>query len=277
MKKKWIAEGLVLLVSFTACNPLHGSESHSIPSGKAIVAEVEVAYKKGKYDSFLEQLDQQYKKAGKAGVLHSVFKKAKTSLKKQQSLTDSEDKLQKLTQERNQRLLTLIEKSPKAEIAERIDSIVYYALQPQQTAFFDELEALREKVPEANGSTVENKISALETEYYIKSLLLDIANLHSGTSFEELQAKKTALILEKLDRIEDVAKDFDDVTWRKKIQQAKPFFLAHRAYQIDSSHLKAMANGSISPQNSVEEKVQAIMMDYQQQQNAYLSENTKTR
>jgi len=107
-----------------------------------------------------------------------------------------------------------------------------------------------------------NKIAALEVEYYIKSLLLDVAAHRSSNSSENLSRKKIALVFEKFDKMQDAVKMMEDPIWTHKIEIAKIAYRVDKAYKIDLEFLQKLAIGKINPQNSVEEKVKQIMMDY---------------
>jgi len=268
MMNKWIAELLAIAISIGSWTPLYGNETHLPSSGKQIVAEVETSYQRGQYDTFLLQLHEEFQNAGRAGALRGIFESAKAALPKEtdtERLEKHKESVLSLTRERNQRLLDAISEKPDLEIAQKVDSVVYFSLAPDQGDILAKLDSLKYKIPESAEGTAENKISALETEYYIKSLLLDVASHRSNTFSDDLNKKKIALALEKLDKMEDAAKNSDDRIWIKKIQKAKQAFRVEKAYRIDLDVLQGLAAGKIDPENPIEEKVKAIMMDYLQQ------------
>lgn len=266
MFKKWIAAGLAIALCATSVAPLSAAdESEYAVSGKVIVTEVEASYQKGDYDVFLEQLHEQYQRAGKAGVLRGVFESAKKAMPRTATDEDRQNyraQIAQLDEERNQQLLEAIGNSKGSQFGQKVASITSFKQSQEHAAVLAELDALKLRVPADAKATIENKIAALEVEYYIKSLLLDIANQKSGTSSEELNKKKIVLVLKKLDKMEDAAKDFNDENWTKKIALAKEGFRADKAYKLDLDVLKALAVGTINAENPVEEKVKGIMIDF---------------
>lgn len=264
MFKKWIAKGLAIALCATSVAPLSAADEYSV-SGKVIVTEVEASYQKGDYDIFLEQLHEQYQRAGKAGVLRGVFESAKKAMPTTATDEDRQNyrtQIAQLDAERNQQLLEAIGDDKGTPLGQKINEIASFKQSQEHAAVLAELDALKLKVPADAKATIENKIAALEVEYYIKSLLLDIANQKSGTSAEELNQKKIVLVLRKLDNMEAAAKDFNDEIWTKKIALAKEGFRADKAYKLDLDVLKSLAVGKINAENPVEEKVKGIMIDF---------------
>lgn len=272
--KKWIAEALALIISFSSQSVLHGSETHFPKAGKEIVQQVEESYVKGDYDIFLSELHEQFQNAGKAGALRGIFESAKVSMQKtpeqiEETRQKYATKIKQLNQERNQRLLDAIAENSNLAIVQRVDSVAFFSPSEKQSTLLSELENLKFHIPETAEGTTENKISALETEYYIKSLLLDVGS-HHGKTNSDTTKQKIALTLQKFDKMEDAAKKNKDTNWLEKVQKAKPAFLAEKAYRIDLDVLNDLAIGKIAAENSVEEKVKEIMMEYLQQKQTVL-------
>ncbi len=271
---KWIAEILAIAICTSSITPLHGEEAQLPSAGKQIVIEAETAYQKGEYDTFLEQLHEQYQNAGKAGALRGVFESAKATIKPRSSPENYKAQVKELEKKRNERLLEAIEENPDAAIAKKVDSVIFFTLPEEFNNVLSELDSLKYKLPEDTKGSIENKVSALETEYYIKSLLLDIASHRSNSDPDQLAKKKIALSLEKLDKMESAAKEADDIIWIKKIQIAKAAYRADKAYRIDLSVLQSLAVGRINPENAVEKSVKQIMMDYLEQKRVSLDQRT---
>lgn len=274
MSSKWIAEIFALALSIGSLTPLHGEEAPSptivqeveaqkslAPSGKQMITEVETAYRKGEYDLFLVQLQEQYTRAGKAGLLRTIFEKA-TKAKAPEVSAEDKDSIEKKRQERNRKLLEIVQAHPSAAIAEKVNSVVHFSLSPVLGDILTELDSLKYKIKDSSQSPLEDTMAALETEYYIKSLLLEIGHHRSGSSARELEKKKIVLTLEKLDKMEDVAQKAEDSIWVEKIEKAQLAFRTEKAFVIDLDLLKGLAKGNIEPQNSVEQKVKQIMIDY---------------
>ncbi len=279
MSKKWFAEILALAISITSATQLHGSDvTPPASSSKQVVAEAESSYRQGAYDLFLSQLHEQYENAGKAGAIRGLFESAKSAMKAspediQKKIENNRSEMARLSRERNQKLLEAITKAPNSPLADSVDSVVSYDLSSQGAEVLAELDGLKYQIPETAVGTIDNKISALETEYYIKELLLNVASHNSGTKSEDFEQKKIAIQLEKLDKMEAAAKEAGDKIWIKKIDLAQKAFRAERAFNMDYQVLQSLAAGNITTQNPVEEKVKQIMMDFQQQKKGAFDRN----
>jgi len=272
--KKWIAEALALLLSVSTQTALYGAETTTPQSGKEIVRAAESSYSKGEYSTFLAKMHEQYQNAGKAGALRGIFESAKSAMQItpeqiEQSREKYRNEIKKLNQERNQRLLEAIADNPSLSIVQRVDSIAFFSQSDEESKLLSELENLKFHIPETAEGTIENKISALETEYYIKNLLLDVAN-HVGKTNIDQTEKRIALALEKLGKMEQAAKENKAPNWEEKIQKVRAAFLADKAYRMDLAILNDLAEGNVAAENSVEEKVKQIMMEYQQQKQQVL-------
>ncbi len=278
MSNKWIAELIALAISASAITPLGAHESTLLNPGNQIVSEVDASYRKGEYDIFLEQLHEQYENAGKAGVLRGLFESSKEAFKANPEALESQfapmhSQIKELTKNRNQRLLDAIAADSSATIAKKVDSIIFFSLRSEHSQVLNDLDQLKFHIPESAEGTIENKMSTLETEYYIKSQLLDIATQQQKEPSVNLPKKKIALSLEKLDKMEDVAKEKNDSFWLEKIQLAKQANLLEKAHRVDLDILNGLALGKVQPENSVEQKVKEIMMDYLQQKRATIEQH----
>lgn len=277
MFKKWISKGLAIALLTGGFIPLNGDETPYSYSGRQIIAEVEASYQKGEYEIFLEQLNEQYQRAGKAGVLRGIFESAKAVMPVSALLKDQKEyrtQLAKLDHERNEQLLQAVQGQMTTPIGQKVSQIASSELPQDQIAALAELETLKYQIPQDTKATVDNKIGSLEVEYYIKSLLLDVAALKSGSTPEEINKKKIALALKKLDLMETTAKEFNDEMWMKKIALAKEGFRADKAYRMDVEVLKELAAGNIDVENPVEEKVKGIMIEFQTQRSDYIANLT---
>lgn len=254
MSKKWLAELLALVISSSAITPLDASIP--LTPGKQIVQEVEAAYIKGEYDPFLTQLHQEYERAGKAGVLRGVFESSKKGAKTVPPKDIS------FNSGHNKKLLEAIEENPSSAIAKKVDSVIFYSMPEDKKQILAELSQLNFRQIEPAEGTIEHKMAGIETEYYIKSLLLEIASSHNTNPSPELPKKKIALSLDKLEKMHDAAKEKTDQNWIKKIELAKEANRLERAFRADLDTLYKLGQGKLDPQNSVEQKVQQIMMDY---------------
>lgn len=272
--KKWFTEAIVLILSLFSQTALEGIEH--LKSGGAIVQEIDRAYKRGDYDAFLKNLHTHYETAGKAGTLRAIFSNAKKAMHGPHSETLAKLKrhrqsLARVDKTRNQRLLEAVSGNPDLEIVQKVDTVVFTAMTDEQEAILMELEALKFEIPESAKAVIGGKISAIETEHYIKSLLIDIHDHMAPSELEDLERKKTVIQFAKLDRMGEAAKEYGDKPWMAKIEEAQVAFRVKRALERDYAGLCRLASGEVAPQNSVEVKVKAVMMDYLEERKRVLS------
>lgn len=277
MLKKWISGVIALVISISCL--AYGERKESLPlPGTEIVSEIKQAYQRGDYDLFLKQLNDQFLSAGKAGVLRGIFESAKTTIKSsdvQRDLEKNREEKIVFERERNKNLLNAISKNPDLEIVQKVDAVVFSTLSQEQFELLQEFNSLKYEIPKDTAATIENKVSALEVEYYIKSLLLDIAAHRAETAQSELENKKLVLVLDKLNKMEMIAHEFSDAHWIEKISKLKEAVFIEKSHKYDLQVLKNLAEGKIKPENSVEEKVKQIMMDYLQEPQGNLSQIVK--
>lgn len=275
MLKKWIGEILALALSIGSQATLEGKEHPK--AGSQIVQEVDQSYQKGEYDAFLKTLHEQYETAGKAGALRGIFESAKSAMHKTHhdiltGIKLNRHEIAKLEKERNQRLLQAVSENPDLDIVQKVDTVVFTSLTDEQEDILTELEALKFEIPKTAQATMENKISALETEYYVKSLLLDVGDHMSKEQIQDLERKKLILQLAKLDKMHEAAQEYADPIWVKKIEKAKAAYRVQSGYKVDYAILQHLARGKVVPQNDVEEKVKEIMMEYLSKREVVLSQ-----
>lgn len=275
--KKWIAEVIILILSLTSKTYLHGLEVSSVPrSGKEIIRDVETSYSLGQYDSFFMQMHQQYQMAGKAGIFRGIYNPAKaarqsSAQKLPKARENYRNKIKQLNEQRNQKLLEAIAENPDLAIVKRVDNVAFYNEIDDDLDLLDEFDALKLQVPQHAKATIDNKIAALEVEYYIKSLLLDAGAHHKKTN-SDLTKKKIALHLDKFKKMKETAQNYGEWNVLKKVERVQKVYLADQAYKIDLAALNELAIGKVDAQNTVEQKVKEIMMDYQQQKQSIIAQ-----
>lgn len=250
--KKILPKLLALLLSLNAITSLEGNDFLS--AGQVAVVEVEGEYQKGKYKNFLDQLHVLYQTAGKVGVIRGVFQNATKTVQKNKELDT-------LSTFETKRLVEAAALSEDIKLSKKIQSVVFFSQHPEKMDLFKELDQLKYKMPQNVVYTLEDKISAIETEYYIKSLLLDVAHLRSDISVEERYKKKIVLSLEKFHKMETLVNASDNFIWKEKLQKIKDIYHDYLAFRIDLKSLNDLASGKVQPHNDSEEKVKEILRD----------------
>lgn len=230
-------------------SPLQAS---GLPSGKEIVCQGKECYERGEYKAFMAELQTEFERAGKAGLLKSMFEKMKKANGK-----SSPPDLEQL-RKRNQRLLEACAEHPNLEICKRVDNVVFFSLTQEQREALQAIESLRYKLPSGKVfSSLEEKLSLIETEFYMKAAMLEIAFDKSKTDLETRIKKQEALVLEKFAKMQRVAKD--DPTWVERLALARKATEECLANQFDWQVLKDLTSGKIPPPSSEDaELLQAL-------------------
>lgn len=223
-----------------------------------IVKEAEAGYQSGKYKHFLEAVQVEFERAGNTGLVGQAHKALKGSSAKFDEVSKKSDQLMA---ERNQKLLVAVEGHDDLAITEKVKSIAAYAPAKEEGAALKYIEKLIYKTPTSKEMDLEEKIAAIEFEYFAKTSFLGLAlGQKEGKKLNE--DKRIALQLEKLDKMEKAVAASADETWKKRIQLARQGFEAHYIHQLEMAYFKDLAIGVVQPQNDVEGKVKEIMIDY---------------
>lgn len=238
-------------------------------SGKSLVQEVHDLYLQGKYQSFLKALDEEFQRAGKAGILSQLVQEKQNRLPKTldpKKWTLESIDLSDLSAERNERLLHTCSEHPDSIVIPLIERVVYFSLDPQQKEAFKVmselyLSTLKEGLsPHTDG--LESELKAIELEAQLKSSLLDIAAMKNKTTFFEIQKKKLAITLRKLDLMEKAAVKAKNEAWIQTIAEVKRGFEGYYGHQLELNWLKQLAKGEIVAADSTEAQVKEIMKQY---------------
>lgn len=272
---KWVFKLFAFTFFLWKQAALHGE--NSLMSGIQFVHEIDSSYRNGEYDAFLSSIHTHYESAGKAGALRWIFQNTKKAVGDTHHntldyLERNGCKIAELSKKRDQRLLHAISENPDLDIVQKVDSIVFTGITLEQEKILAELEILKFHIPETSEATLENKISSLETEYYIKELLLNVVDHVSKSIKDDLKKKKIVIQLAKLDKMYDVATEYGEKTWIEKLKKAKSAYRAKRALSMDYKLLQSLGRGTKNPENSVEKKVKEIMIEYLDNEDQILAE-----
>lgn len=262
MKKQWILFTTLL----TAFN-VGVIATEREPTGKKLVETVEESYTKGAYDKFLKALDEEYRKAGKSGLLSSVFKEMKkwnidNEALLNEALQDIEKNDPDFISELDQRLSDICREDPHSDICKKVTAVLHPPLTEKQKEALKFLGTLKNKLPNDKINTPENKLIAIEAEYDLKISLLQLALLRKDKKATIDAKKKLALNIEKFRKMEEAAAKFEDPKWKTLIQEAKSAFEDSYETRIDYAYLKDLSSGKIQPQTPTEENIKVVMKEF---------------
>lgn len=272
MKKQWILL-TTILTAFTA--GLISEEKE--PTGKKLIQTVEQQYKKGEYDVFLKALDDEYRKAGKSGLLGTVFKEMKKwNVDNDILLHDAlQDVDQGFMQQLDQSLSEICGEDPSSEICTKVAAVLHPPLNEKQKEALKFLGTLKNKLPDDKLNTPENKLTAIEAEYDLKISLLQLALLRKDSKAIVDAKKKLALNIEKFKKMEEAADKFEDSKWKSLIQEAKSAFEDSYETRMDYTYLTDLSSGKIQPQTPTEEKIKVVLKEYLDKQESKIKKILK--
>jgi hypothetical protein len=237
--KKWI---LILLMLATASSLLLHADSNPY------LKDIEKSHQAGEYNKFLKSLDEEYKKAGKAGVLSAVF----AEMKKWRAAGDAE-----LFQDF--RVKEICQDHSDAEVCKKIETIASLSLSDRQMEAVKFFHSLKGKKVDQDLHNPENRLAAIQTEYEIKMTLLRLALARKEPKALLDPKKKIVITLEKFKKMEEAAAKFEDPKWSQLVQDAKEAFIHSYEARSEFAYLKDLASGKIAPKDPVEEKLKTVV------------------
>lgn len=248
----------LFLASLLLSNAPIDLQNNSLPSkmevsissfqlGSDIVDQVRNDYKNGKYTKFLSQMDEAFKKAKDKEEMEGLIslRKENSKVTLSQNFIHSYETIQ---QEKAKDLLNLVSDSKDSQFIKKIQSAVS-PLTADEKRILD----FHNKVPSPQYSNEENRLIEIELEYYYKVIHFD--SQHSNDKMKK--EKMIALNMEKMDRMVEVSKSFNDRNLKNSVENAAKLMDQRLAKTYDMNDLSAMARGKIKPTTPLEQKVAA--------------------
>lgn len=226
--------------------------------GKDKVSSVRKAYNKGQYSKFLKEMDDSYKGADLSGLIQMRQKEIPASFQEQW-----EAKFSQLQKQRNQELLAAISDKDQSAFASKVRSLASdVSTEPQEKAVA-RLNSLIAMAPNSGANEDENSLIAIDLEYEYKILHAQMPL--SDVSPEQMQEHQLALRMEKMDKMVQASKNFQDHTLKQAVGLAAANLDVRLARNIDGMDLNRLVRDQASATNETEEKVYSIISSYQGQ------------
>lgn len=227
--------------------------------GKERISLIRAAYEKGEYDSFLKEMDDSYQATDLSGLIQ--MRQGHVPVEFQEKW---EQKLLELQKERNQQLAAIIGDTDNSEFAGRVRSATINPLTPEQEKAFSRLNAFIAMAPNTGANADENKLIDIDLEYEYKTLHADLPEAKGANlSADERQAFNIALRMEKMDKMKEAAKSFQDLSLKQTVGMASDTLDAMLARNLDGAYLNGLLRNKAKPANETEEKAFAILSLYQ--------------
>jgi hypothetical protein len=227
--------------------------------GKETVASIRAAYEKGEYDSFLQEMNASYEHALAENGLESLIQ-----MRQKEVPADFqeawEQKFSDLQKQKNKDLLAVVSDRDDSVFASKVRSVAANLSTAEQEKAISRLNTFVTMAPNAGKNDDENRLIAIDVEYEYK--LLHAGRPDNSSSTQEQQI---ALRMEKMKRMVEAAKTFQDHGLKQAVGLAAANFDARLARNLDGADLNAFVKGKVKPANEWEEKVSGILSSYQGQ------------
>lgn len=215
--------------------------------GGEVVSQVRSDYENGKYNEFLAEMDESCQKADLKEFIQMRSKGAPEDF--QQTW---EKRFSDLQKQRNQALSNAVFGDDNSIFSEKVLSLSGNRLTPEQEKALSKLNSFISMMPNTGRNTDENKLIDIDVEYEYK--LSEAGNTQ----------RQIALRMDKMDKIMQVSKNFEDQFLKQAVGIAAATLDARLARNLDGADLNRMAKQN-SPNNEQEKIVFTIIQEYQGQ------------
>ena len=225
--------------------------SNSFEMGSFIVEKARADYNDGKYNEFLNKMDQDYLEAkannGLEGLIELRKETAKVNIHPE--FVRSQGMIQDA---KNKNLLDVVENNDSA-FAQKVRSAAASA--PAESKL---LNAYHYKAPDAEGLNADERtVVEIDLEYSYKALHLD--TLAASDSIADKREKQMVLEMQRMDRLVKASETFQDKELKQAIAKSAVGIYQRLSKKYDMKDLHDLSNGKIKPQSPLEEKVGAIV------------------
>lgn len=235
--------------------------------GKETVGAMRSAYEKGEYDSFLQEVEGSYQQALAQKELDSLIQ-----MRQKDVPVDFQEKWEKefvaLQQKKNAELLSALSDKDDSLFAQKVRSLAANPSTPEQEKAISILNGFVSLAPGSGKSDDENKLIQIDLEYEYK--ILHAGSPASDLSSQERQEQQLVLRMEKMDKMAEAAKTFQDHGLKQAVGLAAANFDARLARNLDGADLNAYVKGTAKPANAQEKKVVSILTSYHEQFSALM-------
>lgn len=244
------------LASIEVQDPKIEASQSSIKLGKEIVSAVRASYANGEYNEFFSEMDASYKDADLSGLIQMRQKEIPVDFQQQW-----EEKFAHLQKERNSQLLKALSDKDGSLFAQKVRSVAAQIATPEQEKALSKLNSFIVMAPGTGLNDDENRLIDLDIEYEYKLLHAELPM--SDVSPQHRQEYQIALRMEKMTKMVEASKNFQDLSLKQAVGLASANLDARLARNLDGVDLNGLAKGK--PANEVEENVYSIISSYQGQ------------
>jgi len=282
--KKFLLLPLIMtaLVLPGFAGPTQGKEPQTeviqAPPEPKFIDEILSGYNDGKYSSFLKRMHENYQEANSNWEYNNLLeerKKLSTVVQDFDSPKASEfkKKMAALHEDENRELVDLCISEPNCTLTREVKDMVFFSPSQHEQESLHYLASLNWKFKGDGKTPIENKLIDIDTEFWLKSLSLDLLVTQSKIDRETYLKQRAVLQLEKLKQMQLATQGQDiDPKIKDYISTAQKIYPKVQASSMTRKFLHDLATGKTEPQNATQEKMKAIAVKYHDKQQNLMKE-----
>lgn len=269
----------LLMGSFTFASTEEVSENPSpqFQSEQKLIDEVLTDYREGRYSSFLKKMDRTYQEGNKKWEYNSVLeerKKLSTMVQDygREKADDFKTKMHALMEAQDRELANVCINHPDEKFSREVRDMVFFSPSPEEQDSLDYLHELSYKFKGDGKTPLENKLIAIDTEFWLKDLSLGVAKAQNKVDTETFQKQHIVLQMEKLSKMREAceADEFGDIKTQALVKGACALMPKVHASAVTRQHLMALGQGKIEPRTETEKEMQAVIAKYLEKEQALI-------
>lgn len=269
---------LIPLLAMTFALPLVGSEQGAqnesiqkeqvISPKQKLIDAVLADYRAGKYSDFLKDTHEEYQELEKKFAHNKLLEERKNlsnmvhdyQLEKASPL---QEKITSLHEAQNRELMEICLNYPHEKISLEVHDMIFFSPNNQEKESLDYIHALSHKFKGDGLSPIENKLIAIDIEFWIKNIALEIAYTQKKPDHDSFAKKILVLQLEKIKQMEEACKgDLIDPKIKAHVDTAVAVLPKIYASSATHKYLLALGRGKMTPSTPAEKEMQAVMAKY---------------
>jgi hypothetical protein len=274
---------LVPLLAITFALPLVGSEKgaqnksiqkeQTISSQQKLIDAVLADYRAGKYSDFLKDTHEEYQELEKKFAHNELLEERKKfstmvhdyRLEKSSPL---QEKITSLHEAQNRELLEICLNYPNEKISLEVHDMIFFSPTKKEKESLDYIHALSHKFKGDGLSPLENRLIAIDIEFWLKNIALEIAYTQKKTDHDSFAKKALVLQLEKIKQMEEACKgDLIDPKTKSHVDTAVAVLPKIYAASATHKYLLALGQGKMTSSTPAEKEMQAVMAKYLEKEN----------
>ncbi|WP_420421499.1 hypothetical protein [Simkania sp.] len=248
------------------------------PPEPKFMDELLSSYQSGEYDTFLKRVHEKYQEASdKWEYNHLLEERKKLSSVVQDFDADKSGEFKKkitaLHEEENRELVELCLSEPNCPLSREVKDMVFFSPSKHEQESLDYLATLNWKFKGDGTSQLENNLIAIDTEFWLKTLALDVLATQNQLDEVTYLKKRAVLQLEKLKQMELAVQGKDvDPKVKDYISTAKKIYPKVQASSMTRKFLHDLATNRVQPETAVQEKMKEVVVKYHEKQQKLVAE-----